>query len=270
VDINYNKKYIKYKLKYLKLKNKLGGNKLGGNKINNLGFDIKNNLNIHCVDLGLEKNDCNKLICLARNFFEKDVLAKLKNYPRPITQLYGDFVERKPGRFEIIPCSNLIKEIYKILNKSDKFVMYNNLARNEIKRLTGEDVTEELCLLPVEMSVSNGNFHRDIFVKSPMDFIGNPFYITHLIYLDNISSTEFCLGSQTNSNDNPDNYEKITIQSGENKMVLFDGRIIHRGLENKSDRTRYALYISYYKKSYIDDETILPKFFDQNDKICKN
>ncbi len=265
MDIFYKKKYLKYKLKYLGLKNKLGGNEINElnkkNQISNLGFDLENNSNIHCVDLGLERSERNKLICLARNFFEKDVLVKLKDYPRPITKLYGDLVERKQGRFEITPYANLVEEIYKILKKSSKFVMYNNLAINEIKRLTGEDVTEELCLLPVESSVENGNYHRDIFVKSPLDFVTNAFYITHLIYLDNISSTEFCLGSQTNPNDDPENYKKIIIQSGENKMVLFDGRIIHRGLENKSDRTRYALYISYYKKSYVDDETILPKFF---------
>lgn len=255
MDNFYKKKYLKYKFKYLSLKNKFVTN-----LPTNLGFDTGNNFNIHCVDLGLEKNDCNQLICLARNFFENDILSKLKNYSRPITKLYGDFVERNKGRFEIIPGKNLVAEIYRILNKSDAFVLYNNLAKNEIKRLTGEDVTEELCLLPVEPNVENGLFHRDIFVKSPMNFVENAFYITHLIYLDNIASTEFCLDSQTNPDNNPDIYKKKIIQSGENKMVLFDGRIIHRGLENKADRTRYAIYISYYKKSYIDDESILPNF----------
>lgn len=253
---NFNKKkYLKYKFKYLSLKNKLVIQ-----QPKNLGFDNVNNSNIHCVNLDLEKNDSNQLICLARNFFEREILSKLKKYPRPITKIYGDFVERMKGRFEIIPSKNLVAEIYKILNKSDTFVLYNNLAKNEIKRLTGEDVTEELCLLPVERNVENGLYHRDIFVKSPINFVENAFYITHLIYLDNIASTEFCLGSETNPDNNPDIYKKIIIQSGENKMVLFDGRIIHRGLENKSDRTRYAIYISYYKKSYIDEETVLPNF----------
>ena len=255
VENFYKKKYLKYKLKYFELKNKF---------INvlptNLGFDINKKFNVHCVDLDLEKIYCDKLICLVRNFFERDILSRLKDYPRPITTLYGDFVERKKGRFEIIPYANLVAEIYKILNKSANFVLYNNLAKNEIKRLTGEDVTEELCLLPVEPNVENGLYHRDIFVKSPLNFVENTFYITHLIYLDNISSTEFCIGSQTNPDDNPDNYEKKIIQSKGGKMVLFDGRIIHRGLENKADRTRYAIYISYYKKSYIDEESILPNF----------
>ncbi len=41
-------------------------------------------------------------------------------------------------------------------------------------------------------------------------------------------------------------------------MILFDGRIIHRGLKNKSNDTRFAIYICYYKKSYYDEESILP------------
>jgi len=77
-----------------------------------------------------------------------------------------------------------------------------------------------------------------------------PFYITHIIYLDNISSTTYYLGSQTNSDPNPSIYPKLTVQSEYGKMVLFDGRIIHKGLCNKSNTTRYAIYISYYKKSY--------------------
>jgi ectoine hydroxylase-related dioxygenase (phytanoyl-CoA dioxygenase family) len=111
-----------------------------------------------------------------------------------------------------------------------------------------------MCLLPVEPGIINGEFHRDIFVKSNDDFTNMPFYITHIIYLDNISSTEFCIGSQNNQDNNPDIYKKYIVQSEYGKMVLFDGRIIHRGLENKSNTTRYAIYISYYKKSYTDEE----------------
>jgi len=175
-----------------------------------------------------------------------------------LSKSYGNVVERKLGRFEIIPPEHIYSQIYKILLQSKTFQFYNNLAKNEIKRLTGEDVIEEMCLLPVEPGVTNGEYHRDIFVKSSSDFDSMPFYITHLIYLDEISPTKFCINSQNNSNNNPNIYNKILIESSNGKMVLFDGRIIHKGLANKSTTTRYAIYISYYKKSYTDDESVLP------------
>jgi ectoine hydroxylase-related dioxygenase (phytanoyl-CoA dioxygenase family) len=53
-------------------------------------------------------------------------------------------------------------------------------------------------------------------------------------------------------------YTQNIFQNQKVELILFDGRIIHRGLSNKSTMTRYAIYISYYKKSYIDEESILP------------
>ena len=66
------------------------------------------------------------------------------------------------------------------------------------------------------------------------------------------------MNSQNNPNNNIDIYSKYISEPKSGTMILFDGRIIHRGLSNKSTMTRYAIYISYYKKSYIDEESILP------------
>lgn len=246
-------------MKYFKLKNiQIGGNNPEIINKCSLGFDINRANNICSVESSFNKFDLETLHCLVKNYFEKDFLSKITNFTRPLSKSYGDVVERKLGRFELIPPKHIYNQVLSILSRSNTFNLYNQLAKNEIKRLNGEDVVEEMCLLPVEPGVADGEYHRDIFVKSSSDFSNKPFYITHLIYLDNISSTEFCLGSQNNPDNNPDLYSKLIVQAEYGKMALFDGRIIHKGLGNKSKTTRYAIYIAYYKKSYIDEESILP------------
>ena len=54
-------------------------------------------------------------------------------------------------------------------------------------------------------------------------------------------------------------YEKKIIKSSKGSSVVFDGRTLHRGLDNDSNNIRYALYISYYKGSYVDKEGLLSK-----------
>lgn len=58
------------------------------------------------------------------------------------------------------------------------------------------------------MCLSDGDYHRDIFVKSQNDFTSKLFYITHLIYLDDISSTEFYINSQNNPDTDVSIYSK--------------------------------------------------------------
>ena len=62
-------------------------------------------------------------------------------------------------------------------------------------------------------------------------------------------------------------YKKKHVHSKKCSSIFFDGRTIHRGLENGSDKMRYAIYISYYKKTYIDYETQLDKKFDEKDLL---
>jgi hypothetical protein len=47
------------------------------------------------------------------------------------------------------------------------------------------------------------------------------------------------------------------IKSNPLSSVIFDGRTLHKGLENNTKETRYAIYISYHTPSYIDKESIL-------------
>jgi len=220
-------------------------------------------INITCVNDIIKKKDSIKLNSLISQFFTEEILPTVTKCKRPIKIKYNDFVERSRGRFEITPSKKLKKQIIQILNNNIKFRILNEKLKNTIKHFWS-DVTEEICILPLEPNTKDGKWHRDIFVKSKNDFDKNVFYITQLIYLDDISDTEFCLNSQNNINNNDEIYEKKYIQSQKCSSIFFDGRTIHRGLKNESDNIRYAIYISYYKKKYIDNETQLDKKFNKN------
>lgn len=220
-------------------------------------------INITSVNDIIKKKDSIKLNSLISHFFTKEILPTVTKCKRPIEMKYNDFVERSKGRFEITPSKKLKKQIIQILNNNTKFKILNEKLKNTIKHFWN-GVTEEICILPLEPNTEDGNWHRDIFVKSKNDFDKNVFYITQLIYLDDKADTEFCINSQNNDNNNDKIYKKKYIQSQKCSSIFFDGRTIHRGLKNDSNDIRYAIYISYYKKQYVDNETQLDKKFDKN------
>jgi hypothetical protein len=57
------------------------------------------------------KDEIKKMII---QLFEIDIQKKIKNCPRPMVEKYGDFLERKKGRFEITPPPLLEKKIWKL------------------------------------------------------------------------------------------------------------------------------------------------------------
>jgi hypothetical protein len=200
----------------------------------------------------ISKEDGCELKGLLVDFFEKEILPKIENCPRPIKKKYGDFLERSKGRFEIIPSSPLENKILKLLFKNKKFAKINK----EITEKIGENVIQELCILPVEPNTKCGVWHRDIFINSKKDFERNVYYITQIIYLDDKANTNFCINSQNNSNNNHKIYTRKIVEASPLSSVVFDGRTLHKGLENNTKETRYAIYISYHESSYIDKESI--------------
>jgi ectoine hydroxylase-related dioxygenase (phytanoyl-CoA dioxygenase family) len=117
-------------------------------------------------------------------------------------------------------------------------------------------------ILPVEPNTKSGNWHRDIFVTHKHDFRKPPFYITQLIYLDDNADTLFCLHSENNPDNNPKKYVIKRIKSHPGSSVVFDGRMLHKGLENNGEKTRYAIYIVCYADSYVDKEAKLETVLD--------
>jgi len=90
-------------------------------------------------------------------------LGKIQKCTRPVTEIYGDFVERRKGRFEIIPPKQIETKIWKILFKNNKFVKTNQEITNIIKK-NYKGCVQELGILPVESHTKNGIWHRDILL----------------------------------------------------------------------------------------------------------
>lgn len=195
----------------------------------------------------------NKIRTIIANYFTNVIMKWVSNFDRPIQRKYGNFIERNKGRFEISLPSVIEKQIWDLLKQNSKFIQVNDEIKAIIKNnYPEENVVEELCILPAEGNVSIGNWHRDVSLLSDDIWLNKTYYITQVIYLDDLSDTEFCLDSQNESN-----HEKRIFKSKVGCSVSFDGRMLHRGLENKSDMTRYAIYISYHKSSYVDEESVL-------------
>jgi hypothetical protein len=214
----------------------------------------------------LSKESAEEILQMIKTFFEKEVLSKIEDCPRPIVKKHGDFVERKRGRFEITPPPALEKKIWKQLLKNETFVKINQETKDFITSHHNRCI-EELCILPVEPGTKSGSWHRDIFVDSQKDFAKDPFYITQIIYLDDKANTEFCIDSQNHSNNNPQLYTKKRVKAEPLSSILFDGRTLHKGLENNAQQTRYAIYVAYYDSSYVDKESIKDKILHK-DKLC--
>lgn len=242
-------KNMKTKTKKTKTKTKTNVTR---KKLSRFIFPIKK------IDHMICKEDAKELKNQLVQFFEEEIKNKIRNCPRPIKPKFGDFLERKKGRFEITPPPLLEKKIWKILLKNQKFIKINKEINDFIIKndKTGSTCIQELCILPVEPGTTNGKWHRDIFVRSRNDFEREPFYMTQLIYLDDKSDTEFCVDSQNNYHNNPYLYVKKTYRAKPFSSVIFDGRTLHKGLSNDTKETRYAIYISYYISTYVDKDTI--------------
>jgi len=216
----------------------------------------------------VSKEHAHKLKKMLSHFFEKEILSKIDQCPRPIKKKYGDFLERSKGRFEITPPPCLENKIWNLLIENASFVkLRNDLKAIIVNNTNHTQCIEELCILPVEPNTKSGNWHRDIFIKSKTDFDKEPYYITQIIYLDDKANTKFCINSQNNSNKNVNLYSKKLIKAAPLSSVVFDGRTLHKGLENNSKETRYAIYISYYDSNYVDKESIQKKILHK-DQLC--
>ena len=241
------------------------------NKIKKKNFTRKKSiyetlLQIKQINNIITKESADKLKEIISPFFEKEVLSKINECPRPIKQKYGDFVERSKGRFEITPPTLLENKIWKILLENEKFLNINKEIK-EIINKNNKNCKEELCILPVEPNTKTGVWHRDIFIYSKKDFERKPYYITQIIYLDDKANTKFCINSQNNINDNADLYNKKIIKATPLSSVIFDGRTLHMGLKNDAKKTRYAIYISYFDSSYVDKESNKTKILHKQ-KLC--
>ncbi len=97
----------------------------------------------------------------------------------------------------------------------------------------------------------NENYDDTIEVK-----MMPPFYFTMLIPLKTISplngSTEFILASHKKSYAEAKDFPRLHSEVEAGSVILFDGRIFHRGRENQTAEPRMVLYKVYHKNWYND------------------
>ena len=115
----------------------------------------------------------------------------------------------------------------------------------------------------------NGIWHRDVVnICGEADKNGNyddskmvhdfePFYINVLIPLvplnkDN-GSTEFILGSHKKTYNELNETKGIQYTTDIGDVIIFDGRIFHRGRENKTNMSRTIIYNVYHRCWYNDN-----------------
>ncbi|MBX9836841.1 MAG: phytanoyl-CoA dioxygenase family protein [Silvanigrellaceae bacterium] len=123
--------------------------------------------------------------------------------------------------------------------------------------------------VPAVPNSDNGPWHRDIypFFDNGESINGNyddsievkimpPFYFTLLIPLEkmlpNNGSTEFILSSHKSSYEESINLPRFQTEVEAGSVILFDGRIFHRGRENQSLQPRMVLYQVFHKNWYND------------------
>jgi hypothetical protein len=191
---------------------------------------------------------------MAFDIFEK-YKRSVKNLPRPIMAF--DMLERARDRFEISLSDEVKKEFLfqlcrnKWYRKAEKkLILYLNKHYG--------DHNIDVGLLPVAGGNPPGPWHRDAHFYDSFSESSKAFYFTILVYLDEGAGTEFLLGSSVSRSDVVSDFKTLKMKPKSGDLVFFDGRTIHRGLENSIESQRIAIYITYTAKDYVDEEAHLP------------
>jgi ectoine hydroxylase-related dioxygenase (phytanoyl-CoA dioxygenase family) len=180
----------------------------------------------------------NKENCVTKNYYNCNNLK---------------IIEITKGRYDIGFSTNI--KINPIINK-----VINHFIKKQ--KIT------EWGLLTSDINSNNGPWHRDtININGDADENGNyddsvmvhylqPFYFTILIPLVPLNktngTTEFIKGSHKLTYDEAKEKEHIRIDTNIGDIIIFDGRIFHRGRENNSNEKRPILYNIVHRSWYID------------------
>jgi hypothetical protein len=136
---------------------------------------------------------------------------------------------------------------------------YPSPVRALVERLLVGDFRDAVGALPSNAQSATGRWHRDIYASLP------PFYLTMLVPLVELTAengaTEFILGSHRQTlaqavegGERSRTAPKRTFlaEARPRGVVLFDGRIIHRGGPNSTSEERPVLYQTFTKRWYYD------------------
>jgi len=168
-----------------------------------------------------------------------------------------------PGRFDV----DLV-DIEGIWN-SDEFAQSSSgilkaIIEDSLCGKYGDSIKWRVGALPSEAHEEgkngNGFWHRDTIklFSEAIDITLPPHYITVIVPLDPVKRddgpTEFLVGSHHKTwEDAKTNCESAVYELDVGDIVVFDGRICHRGTTNTSRSTRTVLYFVFHKDWYDEE-----------------
>jgi hypothetical protein len=181
--------------------------------------------------------------------YDKEISTIKKSYSLDDIRV----LEVDKGRLDI-SFKSMIDEVHKIIEA---------ITTHFIK----EKYIKSSGLLISSTNADEGVWHRDVvnvdgdpeddgsYDDSNMVHNMKPFYFTVLIPLiplnETNGSTEFILGSHKQTYEESRNNKHIQFNTNIGDVIIFDGRIFHRGRANKGDE-RYVLYNIIHRSWYIE------------------
>ena len=182
--------------------------------------------------------------------FEKERCSVKKNYE--IENL--DILEIVKGRYDI-NCKKFNKKV-------------NSKITDIVKNFISKQYTVNWGLLTSDVNSNDGPWHRDVVnIDGESDEYGNyddsnmvhnfqPFYYTILIPLVSLDkhngTPEFILGSHKLTYSESIKSEHVRLDTNLGDVIIFDGRIFHRGCANNSDKARPVLYNVIKRNWYVE------------------
>lgn len=171
----------------------------------------------------------------------------------------GAIIELGPGRYDFSS-----PERFGSGALGSVWFRYPEPVRALVAQVLGGDYRDSVGALPSNAKSAPGGWHRDIyslFENEEIDVSLPPFYMTMLVPLVELSAengaTEFILGShrmtlaqaRAKTGQRP---ATLLAAAKPRSLILFDGRIIHRGGPNTTQEARPVLYLTYTKRWYND------------------
>jgi len=182
--------------------------------------------------------------------FDKERCSIKKNYK--IENL--DILEIVKGRYDI-NCELFSKSV-------------NTKIMDIINSFISKQYSITCGLLTSDVNSNNGPWHRDVInIDGESDKLGNyndlnmvhnfqPFYFTILIPLVDLNATngtpEFIEGSHKLTYRESLKSKHLRFNTELGDVIIFDGRIFHRGCENNSNKPRPVLYNVIKRNWYVE------------------
>lgn len=182
------------------------------------------------------------------------VMKKISLMQRPIKK-YSDIVERELGRLDyrcgftspiFDEIATIIIQLIKLISPCIDFRYY----WGAIPSLAGAGPTSLHRDIYSIVNTTQGENLDQLDVNLP------PYYLTVLMPLVKITEengpTQFIKGSHLKLIVDEHNKERYTPLPAPGDILIFDGRILHRGLANQSNQERIIAYMTFVANWYHD------------------